>query len=39
MSVSINFTKISYQYDKFDGSKVTTGTAKKWDLEKNEVWA
>lgn len=38
-SFSLNFTKISYQYDKFDGGKVVTGTAKKWNLEKNEVWA
>ena len=37
-SFSLNFTKISYQYDKFDGDKVTTGTPKKWNLEKNEVW-
>ena len=36
---SLNFTKISYQYDKFDGGKVVTGTAKKWNMEKNEVWA
>jgi len=38
-SFSLNYTKISYKYDKFDGDKVTTGTAKKWNLEKNEVWA
>ncbi|MEK6238837.1 MAG: type VI secretion system tube protein Hcp, partial [Planctomycetales bacterium] len=38
-SFSINFTKISYKYDKFDGDKVTTGTAKKWSVEKNEVWS
>jgi len=31
----VNFTKISYQYDTFDGKKVVTGTAKKWDLSKN----
>jgi type VI secretion system secreted protein Hcp len=36
---SINFTKISYQYDAYDGDKVTTGTPKKWDVMKNEVWA
>ena len=35
---SLNFTKISYQYDKYDGATVVTGTAKKWNLEKNEVW-
>jgi len=38
-SFSINFTKLSYQYDKFDGETVVTGTAKKWNLEKNEVWS
>ena len=38
-SFSLNFTKISYQYDKFDGGKIVTGTAKKWNLEKNAVWA
>ena len=37
-SISLNFTKISYQYDKFDGGKVVTGTPKKWDLEKNEKY-
>ena len=37
-SFSLNFTKISYQYDKFDGDKITTGTAKKWNLEKNETY-
>lgn len=37
-SLSLNFTKISYQYDKFDGGKVVTGTPKKWDLEKNEKY-
>jgi len=36
-SFSLNFTKISYQYDKFDGGKIVTGTAKKWDLAKNEA--
>ncbi|NWA02531.1 type VI secretion system tube protein Hcp [Pseudomonas gingeri] len=34
-SFSINFTKISYKYDSFSGDKITTGTAKKWDLEAN----
>ncbi len=34
-SFSINFTKISYQYNEFDGAKVTTGTAKIWDLKNN----
>lgn len=37
-SFSINFTKISYQYNAYDGSKVTTGTAKKWDIEKNKSY-
>lgn len=35
---SINFTKISYQYDSFSGDKVTTGTAKKWNLETNSTY-
>ena len=34
-SFSVNFTKISFQYDTFDGKKVVTGTPKKWDLAKN----
>lgn len=37
-SFSINFTKISYQYNAYDGDKVTTGTAKKWDIEKNQSY-
>ena len=37
-SVSINFTKISKQYDGFSGDIITTGTPKKWDLMKNESW-
>jgi len=37
-SFSLNFTKISYQYDAFSGTKVTTGTAKKWDLQKNATY-
>lgn len=37
-AVSVNFTKISYQYDTFDGKKVTTGTAKKWDLSQNKSY-
>jgi type VI secretion system secreted protein Hcp len=37
-SFSLNFAKISYQYDAFDGSKVKTGTPKKWDLQKNAVY-
>jgi len=35
-SFSINFTEISYQYDAFSGDKVTTGTAKKWNLKTNK---
>lgn len=37
-SLSLNFTKISYQYDAFSGDKITTGTAKKWDLTKNATF-
>ena len=37
-SFSLNFVKISYQYDAFSGGKVTTGTAKKWDLTKNATY-
>lgn len=37
-SFSVNFTKISYKYDKYDGDKVTAGTAKKWNIEKNETY-
>jgi type VI secretion system secreted protein Hcp len=35
---SINFTKISYQYDSFTGESVKTGTPKKWDLEANATY-
>ncbi len=34
-SVTLNFTKISFQYNSFDGKKVTQSAAKKWDLSKN----
>jgi type VI secretion system secreted protein Hcp len=34
-SLSLNFTKISFQYNSFSGKKVTSGTPKKWDLAKN----
>ncbi len=34
-SVTLNFTKISFQYNSFDGKKVVSGTPKKWDLAKN----
>ena len=37
-SFSLNFTKVSYKYDKYDGDKITAGTAKKWNLEKNETF-
>lgn len=37
-SFSVNFTKISFQYDTFDGKKVTTGTPKKWDLAANKTY-
>lgn len=37
-SFSINYSKISYQYDAFSGDKVTTGTPKKWDLQTNAVF-
>lgn len=36
-SFSLNFTQISYRYDAFSGDKVTTGTAKQWDLTRNAV--
>lgn len=37
-SFSVNFAKISYQYDTFDGKKITTGTPKKWDLSANKTY-
>ena len=37
-SFSINFTKISKQYDAFSGGKITKGSPKKWDLLKNQVF-
>ncbi len=37
-SISLNFTKISYQYDAFSGSDIKTGTPKKWDLAKNATY-
>ncbi|QHF45564.1 hypothetical protein PspS35_17850 [Pseudomonas sp. S35] len=33
---SISFTTISYTFDAFSGDTVTSGTPKKWDLEKNQ---
>ncbi|HUN91016.1 MAG TPA: type VI secretion system tube protein Hcp [Burkholderiaceae bacterium] len=35
----VHFQKISYQYNAFDGAKITTGTPKGWDRFKNEKWA
>lgn len=37
-SISLNFTKVSYKYDKWDGDSVTAGDEEKWDLEKNAEW-
>ena len=37
-SLALNFTKISFQYDTFDGKAVKTGTAKKWDLAANKTY-
>ncbi len=34
-SFAVNFTKVSYQYDTFDGKTVKTGTPKKWNLAGN----
>ena len=33
-SFSVNFSKISYQFDNYEGSAKTAGTPKKWDLTK-----
>ncbi|MGE7990126.1 type VI secretion system tube protein Hcp [Pseudomonas sp. NPDC089554] len=35
-TISINFTKISYKFDAFDGKTVSTGTPKIWDLKLNK---
>ncbi len=35
-SFALNFTKITYQYDDFEGEKRTTGTPKKWNLMENK---
>lgn len=32
ITFDINFTKMSFQYNSFDGSKINTGTKKNWDL-------
>jgi len=37
-SISLNYTKISYAFNSFDGKKVTSGTPKKWDLAKNATF-
>ncbi|MFK8014806.1 MAG: Hcp family type VI secretion system effector [Gammaproteobacteria bacterium] len=37
-SFTLNFTKISYQYNAFDGDKIKTGTAKKWNIAENEPY-
>jgi type VI secretion system secreted protein Hcp len=37
-SFSLNFTKITYNYDKYDGATVVKGTPQKWDLEKNATF-
>ncbi|WP_137936911.1 type VI secretion system tube protein Hcp [Chitinivorax sp. B] len=37
-SFSLNFTKISYQYDAFSGDTIKPGTPKKWDLQKNATY-
>lgn len=35
-SFSINFTKVSYQFDDYTGDKKTSGTPQKWDLMSNK---
>jgi len=37
-TIEIHYSKISYQYDMFDGATVKTGTAKKWDRVANKEW-
>jgi type VI secretion system secreted protein Hcp len=37
-SFSLNFTKITKQYDDFSGDKKKTGTPKKWDLMANKTF-
>ena len=37
-SFSLNFTKITKQYDDFSGEKKVTGTPKKWDLMANKTF-
>ena len=35
-SVSLNFTKIKFRYDAFDGAKITKGRDVTWDLMTNK---
>lgn len=35
-SFAVNYAKIEYQYDDFDGSKKTTGTPVNWDVMSNK---
>ena len=37
-SFSVSFTKITFQYNEFDGTKVKKGDAKKWDLQTNKTF-
>lgn len=37
-SFSVNFTKVEYQYDDFDGKTKTTGTPVKWDVMGNRAY-
>lgn len=37
-SVSVNFTKITKQYDDYSGDSKKTGTPKKWDLMANKTF-
>lgn len=37
-SFSVNYAKIEYQYDDFDGAKKKTGTPVKWDLMANKAY-
>jgi type VI secretion system secreted protein Hcp len=37
-SFSMNYTKIEYQYDAFDGAVKANGTPKKWDLMANKAF-
>jgi type VI secretion system secreted protein Hcp len=37
-SFTLNFTKISYQFDVFDGNTKIAGTPKKWDVMANKTY-